>query len=250
MQTRTNLSLQNQLAAALDWWRDAGVDYDLGDIPEAMLAKPDTRPEAPVSHPAASTRKSEAVGNALPPQVGGKREQWPDTLTDFAHWWLTEPSLDAGGMAPRVPPRGTAKAPLMVIVPMPEANDTERLLGNRQGELVGNMMRAMGLTDDTTYLASALPRHAPHTDWSHLKTSGMGEVLLHHIALVQPGRVLVLGRDICDLLGLDRKQGAKTIDADSGTIQILASFAPEGLLENTRLRSDLWRRWLDWTGNE
>ena len=103
----------------------------------------------------------------LPP-LGGERADWPASLAGLREWWLAEPSLDCAGNGPRIAPRGAADARLMVLVPMPEAEDRDSLLSGPQGKLVAAMLSAMGIAGDEAYLASALPCHAPHADWEML----------------------------------------------------------------------------------
>ncbi len=170
------------------------------------------------------------------------------TLADFTPWWLAEPSLDPAPAGTRVPPRGSAGAELLVLVPMPEQGDSQQLLSGKHGQLVAAMLRAMGIAPDAAYIAAALPRHTPVPDWEGLQTAGLGEVLRHHLALAAPRRVLVLGQDVLPLLGLEKRRGVGNLPLADGVSPLLASLAPDILLGNPRARADLWRRWLDWTG--
>ncbi len=244
MESRPDLTLEEQITAALDWWRDAGVDHDYAEEPQRQLSDP-AEEEAARSQPAPLARPVEEVPKV---KLGGEETSWPTSLEAFQQWWTSETSLDDAPVGSRVAPRGNKHADLMVIVPMPELDDRDTLLSGNQGVMVGNMLRAMGIAPEKSYLASALPRHMPAADWKGLAESGLGAVLLHHLELAAPKRLLVLGRDILPLIGLVRSQTPQQLQAGGASIQALASFAPEGLLQNARLRADLWRRWLDWTG--
>ena len=139
----------------------------------------------------------------------------------------------------------------MVLVPMPEEADRDRLLLGQQGQLVGNMLTAMGVSEDAAYLASALPRHARHPDWQALADRQLGQVVAHHVNLAAPKRLLVLGRAMLPLFGHDPAQaGAKPrrIEVQGCGVPALASFGPEALLQTPRFRAGLWRGWLEWTG--
>lgn len=239
-------TLADQFAAALDWWRDAGVDSDFVEQPVNMLAEP-APPPPPAPSPAAKAARQEAPPPVMA-RMGGEKAAWPATLADFAGWWLTEPTLDEAPATNRVPPRGAAGAELMVLVPMPEAGDGEQLLSGKHGQLVTAMLRAMGIAPEVAYVAAALPRHMPVADWEALREAGLGQVLLHHITLAAPRRVLVLGQDVLPLLGLEKRQGVRNLPLAESGLPLLASLAPDILLGNPRLRADLWRRWLDWTG--
>jgi DNA polymerase len=246
MDTRAPPTLAEQIAAAHDWWLEAGVDSEFADEPRNWL---EPSAEKPVEAPPA-TLPAKPADPALPP-LGGPSASWPQTLAEFAPWWLASDQLDTGGSGPRVPPRGVAGAELMVLVPMPEASDRDRLLSGQQGQLIGNMLTAMGVAEDAAYVAAALPRHAHHPDWQALAARDLGKVLTHHVNLAAPKRLLVLGRAMLPLFGHDPAQaGAKPrrIEVQDCGVPALASFGPEALLQTPRFRAGLWRGWLEWTG--
>lgn len=241
MESRPVTGLAQHYAAALDWWREAGVDMDFLNEPQAMLAEPEAAaPPLPVAE-----RKPVAPPPAPVPTIGGDRVKWPSTLENFSQWWLTEPSLADAGT--RLAPRGSAKPQLMILVPMPEAGDSDTLLGSAQGMLVASMLRAMQISADDAYIASAIPVHQPLSDWDALQSAGLGDVLAHHIGLVAPRRLLVLGNDLLPLLGLEKRQGVRELVLNGMRVELLASFAPDNLLANAKARANLWRRWLEWT---
>jgi len=237
-------TLAESIAAAQAWWREAGVDLAFRDEPQPWLAE-EVPAEAPV-------RKAAEKPAAPPkPRIGGDPASWPQDLPAFRQWWLGEPSLDQGGLSPRIAPRGEAGAALMLLVPMPEAEDRDSLLSGREGRLLASLATAMGLAPEQVYLAAALPRHTPVPDWERLATDGVGEVLLHHIRLADPRRLIVLGTRILPLLGHDPAQAAPAVSElaiHESAVPMLTSYAPERLLGNARQRAGLWQRWLDWTG--
>lgn len=245
MNARPSPSLADSIAAAQAWWREAGVDLDFQDEPRAWLASPaaDEAP-SPVATPAPPSPPPI-------PAIGGDRAAWPQDLTAFHQWWLSESSLDEGGTYPRIAARGEPGAPLMMLVPMPEAEDSETLLSGPQGRLLHSLALAMGANPDGIYVAAALPRHMAMPDWPGLAARGQGDILSHQIELAAPERLLVLGRGILSLLGHDPAQGAPVpneFTIQDRSVPLLASFSPARLLENARLRAGLWRRWLNWTG--
>ena len=249
-----NPGLADQLAAALDWWRDAGVDGDLHDEPQCWLAECAPEPELAES---AST-----VGRPSKPQPAASapaepapldRSNWPADLDSFAAWWLSEPWLDGGQANARVPPYGVRGAELMVVVPEPEPGDSERLLSGPQGRLLDAMLGAMGLAREAVYLASALPRYTPHADWAGLKRVGMGEVLQLHIHLAAPKRLIVFGSNVSSLLGTGpankRELGAK-LHHLGGTMPLLALRELAILLERPRWKAGVWQDWLAWNSGD
>lgn len=241
-------SLADQFTAALDWWREAGVDADFMDEPASLL---DVTPAAEPATAAPAATKPRVEVDAPPPpppSIGGDRAGWPARLAEFADWWLNDPTLADGPLSARVPPRLVESAELLVLIPMPEREDGTELLSGRQGQLIGNMLRAMGIAPEAASIAAALPSHMPSADWDALREQGLGEVLRHLVALVAPRRVLVLGQDVLPLLGLEKRQGVRELPLADAKLPLLASLAPDILLGNPRSRADLWRRWLDWTG--
>jgi uracil-DNA glycosylase len=61
----------------------------------------------------------------------------------------------------------------MILLPMPEADDTETLLSGRAGKLLDGLLAALGLDRSSVYLASALPCHVPMPDWTQLREQGL-----------------------------------------------------------------------------
>ena len=247
-----------QVAAAFDWWREAGVDSDYADEPTDWLAEEAAEeapapppPPAPTERAVAAPAPSQRV--ASPRQdgpIGGDLAGWPTTLEAFREWWLTEPSLDAGGVEARVAPVGKKSPRLMVVVPEPASGEVERVPGGVAGRMLDAFLDAAGVAQEVVYFASALPRHTPLPDWTQLAADGLGAVLAHHVGLVAPERLLVLGRDVLPLLGHDTAQAApdfRQFSHDGTVIPALAAEAPDSLLRSARMRARLWRRWLDWT---
>ena len=104
-------TLAQAVAAAQAWWRDAGVDLDYTDDAQCWLTEP-AEHAAPVAKPPAF------VHPAAPPpapkvMMGGDVAHWPADLVAFRQWWLEEPTLDSGGLNPRIAPRGEAGAPVL-----------------------------------------------------------------------------------------------------------------------------------------
>ena len=251
MPMRPASSLERQLAATLDWWRLAGVEHAFSDKPKGWL-------EEQVEEAATSSSPSPAAQQAAAelPAIGGPRSNWPHDLAQLRDWWMSEPTLDLGGIGPRVAPRGQAQAELLVLVPMPEEGDGETLLAGREGMLLSNMLAAMSIAPEAAYLAAALPRRMVHPDWSELESAGLGAVLQHHLALAGPKRLMVLGTALLPLIGHKEIRSPAAISETvvtsahaKLTLPTIIGYAPDRLLANSRQRALFWRRWLDWTEN-
>lgn len=231
------------------FWRDAGVDLAFVDEAQDMLATAAPAPGKPAQRtPAVALPPARPLGPATPDHapVAQTQEGWPDTLEAFAPWWLAEPSLDGGATGRRVPPRGPAGAELMVIVPNPEEGDGDSLLSGPDGALLDSIERAMGLAPGAIYRAAALPRTTPAADWAAIAASGMGAVLRRHIALVAPQRVLVLSREVLDLLAPERfgADGTGAIAVDDRDIPLMAAYPLGQMATRPGHKRIFWQRWL------
>ncbi|WP_371432084.1 uracil-DNA glycosylase family protein [Novosphingobium sp.] len=240
------------VAAAFDWWRDAGVDCAFVDDPQDWLAEAHARDQAEKggARPAPARKAPETPAVAEIPRIGGPRDQWPATLAEFPSWWLSEPSLAPAGL-PRVPPAGPVQADLMVLVAMPEEDDSEALLSGRSGRLLDAMLAAMGLSRSQVYIAAALPARIAAPDWARLAETGMGAILAHHVTLAAPRRMLVFGRSgISTLMGNDSPNNAANLDSfnhDRGRVPAASAHDLEAMLARPALKAGIWSRWLEWT---
>ncbi|MEY4720288.1 MAG: hypothetical protein RIQ46_13 [Pseudomonadota bacterium] len=245
MDLRANLPLGEQVAAAIDWWRDAGVDGDLLAEPQNWLAEvqaaPDNQPGATAPRPVPPPLPAEPATPAL------SADALPADLPGFVDWWLAEPLLDGGRIAGRVAPRGEAGAAVMILVAHPERDDGERLLCGPQGKLLDAFLGAAGIAPERAYVASALPRHTPHADWAEAQARGLGLALARHIALVAPERLIVFGGNILPLLGNDLPNSADSLrrfNQGDLSVPLLAERDLAAFVERPRGKSGLWQRWL------
>ena len=235
------------VAAALQWWREAGVDYSYADTTASWLDASESKPESKSGHAAYSA----PLPPVAPPRrlIGGNPANWPQDLAGFQAWWLAEPALDNDQVLGRVPPRGEAGAELMVLVDYPEAEDEERLLSGSLGDLLGAILAAIGITPDQAYFASVLPRHMPHPDWADLAETGLAELTRRHIALAAPKRLICFGHPISSLLGHDPAKSADHsthITHSHGAVAALMAPGLEDLMGRPRVKARLWQALLAW----
>jgi DNA polymerase len=248
MEASAKPDIAAQIAGALEWWRDAGVDSDFAENPHNWLANevaPEPEDFAPLPLPVA------APVEAPRPPIGGPPEAWPQDLAAFQAWWLTEPSLDHGAVSRRVAPRGSQGAELMILVADPEEGDAETLLSGAHGKLLAAITAALGLGENQVYLASALPRRTPMPDWNQLAAEGLAAVVRHHIALARPERLLTFGTGISSLLDNDPANSPAFLPAinhEGRSLPLFAAMDLAALLARPRAKAGLWQRLLDWTG--
>lgn len=238
--------------SALDWWREAGVDYDFTDEPRSWLAEPETDEAVRALTPPAASKpvRTSPLQRALSTATSGPiSDNLPDNLEKFRKWWMTEPSLAHGSLDRRVPPQGAEGAKLMVLVEQPARKQAGALLSTDEERLLGTIIRAMGLTDHETYIASALPTPMQLPEWGDLAARGMGSVARRHIALVKPDRVITFGRGQLALFNLapDLARDPLTIECDGAVVPFLAAGELAQIARSPARRQRLWQRWLDWT---
>jgi DNA polymerase len=255
---QAELSLAQEFDAALAWWRAAGVDCDFADDATAWLseAAADSAAPAPAGAPAkaqAAAHQPARTDAAPPAPVTLRRdllgESPPADLATFRDWWLSAPGLDTARAYPRIAPRGRAGAALMVLVPQPETDDREALLSGPQGRLLANILAAMGLSDEQTYIAAALPCHTPMADLAALAAGGMDAVTAHHIALVRPARLLALGTGLAPMLAPASDHALREINYSGGKVPLMSSEALDALMDMPRLKARFWRRWMEWSAS-
>ncbi|MFM2301794.1 MAG: hypothetical protein RLZZ84_1530 [Pseudomonadota bacterium] len=235
-------------AAALAWWRAAGVDQAFSNEPQGWLAEPQSTAPAQPAQPQFEPPKPPPP--APPPRIGGAGDTLPADLAGFAAWWMSEPSLDAGQTTGRIAPRGPAGAQVMVLVDNPEAEDTDRLLSGAQGRMLDAILEALGMPIDQAYIASALPRHTPMPDWEALHAAGLGDIARHHINLAAPRRLLVFGGHISSLLGHDPTKSAEPLREfhhDGASMPALIAPGLAALMARPRGKARLWQELLDWS---
>ncbi|MDB5723902.1 MAG: hypothetical protein JWQ16_656 [Novosphingobium sp.] len=248
MDGATKPDIAAEIAGALEWWRDAGVDCDFTDDPADWLAKT-ALPEAETAAPQFVVPPAETA----PPRamIGGPPATWPSDLAAFQAWWLTEPSLDHGDISRRVSPRGVAGAELMVMVADPGEGESEILRTSPPAKLLAGILAALRLDESQVYIASALPRPTPLPDWRQLADDGLGAVIAHHVALANPKRLLVFGSGVSSLLGHDpAKKGESLSRFNHGgrSLPLLTAIDLASLLARPRAKAGLWQRLLDLTG--
>ena len=254
-------SLGESLAAALAWWREAGIDTAYIDAPQDWLAAETPRPPTKAAQaaqtaglptpPPKAPRVSAELPTAQP--IAEDRANWPEKLEDFAPWWLGETTLAPRG-AKRLAPSGPAGAELMVLVPMPAEDDGDALLSGRAGRLLDAMLAAMGFASNAVYRASALPARIALPDWAGLGAAGLAAVLARHVALAAPKRLLVFGHgDISALLGHGSAHSAHHLRAfnhEKGSVPANYVVDLETLLARPSWKAGVWQHWLDGAASE
>lgn len=247
-----NRQILDDITGALNWWREAGVDFDFLDAPRQWIVPADEQDEngerlPPRRRPPVEVEAAPPMPTRVDPAL------LPADLPAFRDWWLRESLLDDSGPAGRIAPRGEAGAALMIVVETPEPQDRDDLLTGPQGKLLDAMLSAFGTRREDVYLASALPRHDPLPDWRGAESRGLGDALARHVNLVSPERLVVLGGNVLSLIGHELPQRAAVLrqfQHEGHVIPLLAGWGLAALMQQPRAKASFWNAWLEWTKSE
>jgi uracil-DNA glycosylase len=213
----------------IGWWQDAGVDVFVDETPVPWLEK--------------------GIAAAKPAHVSKPEliAPLPKTLDGLTAWMLTDPDIPEAGAPPRrIAASGTAGAPLMIMIDMPEANDHEagHLLSGECARLFENMLAAIGENRESVYLAALCPGRPVTGRLAESSLPRLAEIARHHISLCVPKRLWLLGSTVSRaLLGVDDVASVGNLhDFNHVTVNIptVASFAPRFLLEHPAQKAGVW----------
>lgn len=227
---------QSCIASALEWWRDAGVDTLVDELPRDWLAPPPSR--------AAAEAGSAAVAAAPAPVA----ETLPETLSDFVAWRTSPAAPEAGWMAPLIPACGPADAEWAILTDFPEAADSSALMTGPEGRLLDAMLAAVGLSRESVYLASLAvarpiagrvpPEQAPR----------LSALLRHHLTLLRPRKLLLLGQAAAHALpetaGPASAKRIQDVHLFGGTTTVVTTYHPRFLLDRPATKSEVWKHLL------
>lgn len=223
-------------ASVLEWWQDAGVDMLVGDDPFDWLGGEE--PVALASSPPAQPR-----GAPLDPPVTATL---PATLEELLAWRIGTAAPEAGWGVPLVTASGPTTADLMILIDCPERDSTDSLLGGMAGRLFDRMLAAIGRSRDDVHLASVCAARPAAGRMPRDLEQRLGEIARHHVALVRPKRLLVMGdaasRAILSANVMEARGRLHALNHRvSQTTEVVASFHPRMLLERPALKADAWR---------
>jgi DNA polymerase len=219
-------------ASALEWWHDAGVDTLVDELPRDWLAPPAPLPAVPTPV-------------ALPAPAAAAASEMPALLADFLTWrnGPAMPEASWGGVA--FAATGPATAELMVLVDCPERDDGETLLSGPAGRLFDRMLAAIGLTRDEVHLASVCAKRPTAGRVQHDVEAQLAAIAQHHVGLIAPQRLLVLGNAASRaILATDLSQARGRLHSfnhKTGKAGTVASFHPRFLLEKPAAKAEAWR---------
>jgi DNA polymerase len=222
-------------ASILSWWSEAGVDTIVAEAPRDWLR--------PAPKPAAG---SPSVAEAAP-SFAAPEEDLPGQLDLFQAWLASSNRLSfASPSAPRVCPAGDPASGLMIMADMPSGEDCAAgtLIAGEAGRLFDRMLAAIGRDRASIYLAALSCLRAPDGQLNGEPARQCAAVARHHIGLVAP-RVLLLLGDSCAkaLLGIAVAQARgrwHEVATHAGPIKTLVTIKPDFLLTQPAHKARAW----------
>ncbi len=218
------------VASVLRWWRDAGFDTCIDEASIPWLAR------------GIAPKRAEKAA-VVAPLV----EALPDSLASFSDWFATTQTLGMSAFSSkRLTPIGDLNAKIMVMTDMPEADDLDTgvLLSGEAGALFDKMLGAIGLDRRAIYCAPLCPARPATGRLDEVSLARFGEIARHHIRLVAPKRVWLLGQTTSRaVLGVDAApmpSQLQNINYDGVIVETVASFHPRLLLQNPKRKAKVW----------
>lgn len=227
-----HIDWRGTVASVLEWWHDAGVDTLVDDDARDWLAQP----ARVAAVPRPDTAPGTAAGDAL-----------PIDLPAFLRWRRGDNAPEAGWPGIAVEASGPEDAAVMVLVDCPDREDGRAglLTAGAAGALFGRMLAAAGLSRDDVHIAAVCTRRPPPGRIASTTETQLNDVARHHVALVAPARLLLLGdaasRAVLGTNVMNSRDGLRPFNHKGGTTGVVASFHPRLLLERPAVKADAWR---------
>ncbi len=238
-----------------DWWSLAGVDALVGEMPAGWLVAPPANDPAPRSRPPVAVQaEPPALPAALQRRAADESSirpkgpvTFPDDWNSFQSWLADHPDVPGSQWdARRVLPVGAQRAPLMLFTAWPEVEDQREaeLFTGAAGRLLDAALQAIGARRADCYLASLAVTRPPGGRCDARDLAELERLLLHHLALADPERLLLIGGDIVRMAaGLalpDARGRLLDINHSGGRVTAAAIAHPAMLLTRPAHKAAAW----------
>lgn len=222
-------------ASAVDWWRDAGVDVLVDDLPRNWLAAP------PLPSPSSGARQAPAPLAAPPPA------ELPRDLDAFLAWRMGSAPPDAAWPGRRVAPAIAPGAAIVVLTGVPEAEDVAagKLHAGSTGRLLDRILAAIGQDRGSVSLISVATGRPLGGQIPIEAEPDLAEITLHFLKLLRPRTVLSFGQAANRaLFGADGERAGgrlHSINLEGGhSADVLALLALRSLLDRPATKANVW----------
>ncbi len=254
MQSTTKTNIEAHIASLLSWWQMAGADYAVSDQScDWLEAPPAKQPTpAPATKPVIAASSFIGAGfDSINPQFGVAPQfeslAWPNDLVELQRMiadGAAFPGNCFGGQS--AAPVGKTLAKLMIISDVPDIDDiaAQTLGAGFSGKLLTQMIAAIGIDITDCYLAS-LGSTRPATGELPDAIGDIVPFMHHHISLVDPTAVIILGSAATKaLLGeelMDARGSLRFFNHDVRKKAVLTTFHPRTLLAQPMLKAQAWK---------
>ena len=231
---------RNAAASALEWWHEAGVDTLVDDVPRDWFAAPEPLVVAPAT----------PVAPAVSPST------MPLVLADFLNWRGGAEVPEASWSGISLAASGPADATVMVLVDCPDRDDGDAgaLLSGGSGRLLDRMLAAIGLARDAVHVAAVCAKRPTAGRIQIEVEDRLAEIAKHHIGLVAPRQLLllgnaasraILGTELQAARGRLHRFNHKTAQTGAGDASdvttVVASYHPRFLIEKPAAKAEAWK---------
>ena len=231
---------RNAAASALEWWHEAGVDTLVDDVPRDWFAAPEPLVVAP------ATPAAPAVSPSAMPLV----------LAEFLNWRGGAEVPEASWSGISLAASGPADATVMVLVDCPDRDDGDAgaLLSGGSGRLLDRMLAAIGLARDAVHVAAVCAKRPTAGRIQSEVEDRLAEIAKHHIGLVAPRQLLllgnaasraILGTELQAARGRLHRFNHKTAQTGAGDTSemttVVASYHPRFLIEKPAAKAEAWK---------
>lgn len=235
-----------------NWWAEAGFLTPVGDAPCDWLARDTPALPDPESAPAerlapAPLRRAEAPPAPILAEPALAPLTMPDGWDAFQQWLAHDPAVPGTRWHPqRIVPHGAVGARLVVLSLCPEMEDQDAgaLHSGAVGRLVDAMLRAIGLQRADCYMAALAMTRPPGGRIDEPHRAALAPLLWHHLRLARPGRLLLLGSDVTQMvLGTDLaalRGQLRIVNHDGVKVEAVAIQHPMLLLDRPARKAMAW----------
>ncbi|MEQ1725691.1 MAG: uracil-DNA glycosylase family protein [Sphingopyxis sp.] len=232
------LNTQKQIISSyLNWWQDAGQIDAICDHAQPWVERNASVNARPVAPPPISAAPVPRVAQMPMPATLEAFDIWlrsPENIA-FSHWSI-RPVLPAGPENPD----------LMLLGCFPDEADiaASSLFSGAHGALLDGMLNAIGLERGQQRLASLAFTRPPTSQLSDDQAQILMHIAHHHIALVQPKVLILVGQQICRIFSgqnsVPAAEAQPLFNHISSRTNIFAVHAMRMLIERPQLKRHAW----------
>ena len=142
---------------------------------------------------------------------------------------------------------GPHDADVMVLVDCPDKDDgaAGMLMAGQTGALFDRMLAAIGLSRETIHLAAVCARRPVAGRMPREVEARLSDISKHHIGLVAPKRLLLLGNAASRaILGAEMpgtRGSLHRFNHKGGDTGVVATFHPRFLIEKPAAKAEAWK---------